>query len=345
MSYYSQETLGPYELFDLGDFELDCGRILPGAQLAYETHGALNERRDNAILFPVMFSGASKHMEHLIGRGMALDPEKYFIVVPNQLGNGLSSSPHNTAAPLDGPRFPKLSIYDDVRAQKKLLSERFDVQELQLVLGWSMGAQQTYAWAMNHPEMVKRAAPIAGTARTTPHDALFVEVFCEALRSDPAWQQGDYAKASDVSTGLKRLAHIFALMGLSSEFYRQRLWERLGFDSREAFLTGFWKAWFAPMDPNNLLCMADKWLRGEMGPVTSDISKALTQIQAKTFVMTFEEDMFIKPEDCAAEQELIPGSELKRIPTLCGHFGMLPLFAEDKERINSLLAQLIAMKV
>lgn len=69
-------------------------------------------------------------MEHLIGPGMALDTNQYFIVVPNQFGNGLSSSPHNTPAPFDGPRFPKISIADDVDAQKRLLNEVFGIEQL-----------------------------------------------------------------------------------------------------------------------------------------------------------------------------------------------------------------------
>jgi homoserine O-acetyltransferase len=343
VSYYSQETLGPYDIFELGDFPLDEGQVLPGATLAYETHGTLNDARDNAILFPVMFSGASKHMEHLIGPGMALDPDKYFIVVPNQLGNGLSSSPHNTPAPFDGPRFPALSIGDDVRAQKKLLEEHFGIRRLELVLGWSMGAQQVYEWIVSHPDWVKRAAPIAGTARTTPHDALFVETFCEALKSDPAWADGNYRKSTDVSLGLKRLAHMFALMGMSSEFYRQESWKRLGLASREAMLEGFWEAWFAPMDPNNLLCMADKWRRGDVSlHAAGNFETALARIKAKTHVMGFQEDMFIPLRDCAVEQALIPRSTLKPIPTLCGHFGMLGIFPEDRTYIDGLLRALLA---
>lgn len=345
MAYYSQQTLGPYEEFRLGDFGLDCGTVLPNATLAYEVHGKLNKDRSNAILFPVMFSGASKHMEHLIGPGMALDPDRYFIVVPNQLGNGLSSSPHNTTPPFDGPRFPLLSIHDDIRAQKQLLDEHFGIKSLELVLGWSMGAQQTYAWAINHPEMVKRAAPIGGTAVTTPHDALFVEVFCEALRSDSCWKQGGYEKPEEVAKGLTRLAHVFALMGLSAEFYRQKRWEQLGFDGLQGFLTGFWEAWFAPMDPNNLLAMAGKWLRGDLTKSRIDVHQALKSITAKVAVISFDEDMFIRQRDCEQEQALIPGSTLRKIQTLCGHFAMLGLFLEDKVCIDAILKELLATPV
>jgi homoserine O-acetyltransferase len=131
------------------------------------------------------YSGTSKIIEQVyIGKGRALDPDKYLIVVVNQIGNGLSTSPHNTPA-LDGmANFPKVRIGDDVRAQHRLLTERFGLTSLALVVGGSMGAQQTYEWAVRYPEMVKRAAPIAGTAKNTDHDFLFTETLVEAITSD-----------------------------------------------------------------------------------------------------------------------------------------------------------------
>lgn len=86
----------------------------------------------------------------------------------NQIGNGLSTSPHNTDGPFSSGRFPHVRIGDDVRAQEQLLRERFGIEELQLVTGGSMGAQQTCEWAVRFPDKVKRAAPIAGTAKNTP---------------------------------------------------------------------------------------------------------------------------------------------------------------------------------
>ena len=103
--------------FDLGAFEFEMGETLPGAKLAYKTQGTLNAARDNAILFPHMYSGTSASMEPFIGVGRPLDPQKHFIILPGQFGNGLSSSPSNTPAPFDRARFPKVTIGDDVRAQ------------------------------------------------------------------------------------------------------------------------------------------------------------------------------------------------------------------------------------
>jgi len=344
--YYTQDQHGPYEFYPLGDFKLESGATLQDAQLAYATHGRLNEKKDNVILFTIMFSGTSKNMEHYIGPGKALDPDKYFIILPNQLGGGLSTSPHNSDGDQAMADFPSMSIVDDVVAQHQLLTEHFGIIELQLVTGWSMGAQQTYEWAIRYPAMVKRAAPIAGTAKCTPHNALYVDVFSQALMSDPAWENGNYTDPHACELGLQRLANVFALMGACSEFYKQEQWQRIGFDSQQAMMEGFWHAWFKPMDPNALLIQARKWQQGDSSKqFNDDITLALQAITAKTYVIAFERDMFVPVEDCRDEQHYILDSELMVVSSLMGHFAMLGVFEEDFQSVDTLLAELLALDV
>lgn len=342
--FYSQKVHGDYELFALGDYELENGGKLRGCNIAYTTVGKLNAKKDNAILFPHMYSGSSMHMKAFyVAPGMALDPEKYFIILPNMIGNGLSTSPHNSGFPFNAGRFPSTTIGDDVRAQHRLVTEKFGIDKLQLVLGWSMGAQQTYEWAVRYPEMVQRAAPIAGTARCTPHDLLYTNVVSDAIRSDPAWSGGFYTEAHACQEGLRRHARIFAMMGLCTEFYHEEAWKSVGFSSLEDFLVGFWENWFLPMDPNNLLHMLSKWQRGDVAShAGGDLRKALGRIKAKTCVIAFEEDMFVPVRDCRREQGMIPGSELKVIPSLWGHFSMVGILPEDKKAIDDCLKGLLA---
>ncbi len=340
--YYTQDQHGPYEFYSLGDFQLESGEILKNAQLAYAMHGQLNEAKDNAILFTIMFSGTSKNMEHYIGAGKALDPEKYCIILPNQFGGGLSTSPHNVDGEQAMANFPSISIGDDVIAQHRLLTEHFDIQELQLVTGWSMGAQQTYEWAIRYPDMVKRAAPIAGTAKCTAHDCLYVDVFSEALRSDENFKHGSYSDPHACEQGLKRLANVFALMGCCTDFYNKEAWRKLGFNSTQELLEGFWQAWFKLMDPNALLLQARKWQEGDSSKHTGgDLIQALKRITAKTCVIAFEKDMFVPLEDCKNEQQYIANSEIKVIPSLMGHFAMLGLLEEDFATINDVFAGLL----
>ncbi|WP_273150558.1 alpha/beta fold hydrolase [Methylophaga thiooxydans] len=344
-TYYTAAQHGEFEVYELGDFVLEQGATLRGAKLAYTCYGKLNEQGDNAIVFPVMFSGTHSAMAPYVGEGLALDPSKYFIVIPNQLGGGLSSSPHNYAAPYQANYFPELTIGDDVRAQHQLLTH-LGVTKLKLVTGWSMGAQQTYEWAVRYPDMVERAAPISGTAKTTPHCMLYVDVFCEALTSDPAWNNGRYDNSEDVEQGLRRMAHVFAMMGASQGLYNNALWQSVGFSSQQDFLKGLWENWFLPMDPNNLLCMAQKWRSGDVSLHTEgDLAAALGRISAKVFVISFEKDMFISPDDCLHEQQMIAGSELISIPSAWGHFTMLGIAPEDFQMINDTLKKLLNTSV
>lgn len=342
--FYNQEVHGPFELFDLGDVPLAAGGTLRGATLAYATFGTLSAARDNAILITTWYSGTSKIMEQvLVGPGRALDPGKYFIIIANQLGNGLSSSPSNTPAPFGGPNFPRLRIEDDVAAQYRLVTEKFGLDTLQLVIGGSMGAQQTFEWAARHPEMVRRAMPLAGTARNKPHCRLVAGAFVDAMRSDPAFDGGFYASSAAVHRGLVRHARAFAITGLCQAFYRKEVWRTLGFSSVDDFLVGFLDGYFLPMDPNNLIAMASKWQEGDTGHLAGgDLAAALGRITAKTTVVALSSDIFFPPDDVADDQALIPGSRFAVIDTDCGHaalFGLEPSYAP---RLDGLISELLS---
>ncbi len=341
--YYSEKQHGPHEYLELGDFALESGETLLQAKLAYKTQGRLSRAKDNAILFPHMWSGTSASMEAFIGEDRPLDPSKYFIILPGQFANGFSSSPSNTPPPQNGGAFPNVSIGDDVVAQHRLVREHFGIEELQLVTGWSMGAEQTYEWAVRYPQMVKRAAPFAGTARTTPHDYLWVRAHENALKSDPAWADGFYADAADVAVGLKRHAEVWSVMGLCPEFYKREVWRELDFDSLDAFVSGFWETYFAPMDPNNLIWMGWKWRHGDVSRHTSgDLAMALARISAKTVVVAFGNDMFFPPADIEAEAAMIAGAEYRLIDSLWAHFAMFCMNNADKAAIDSVFSDILS---
>lgn len=342
-NYYSEENHGPHEYFELGDFALIGGETLSNAKLAYKTQGNLNANKDNAILFPHMWSGTSASMEMFVGEGRPLDPAKYFVIFPGQFANGFSSSPSNTPAPHNGGAFPQVMIGDDVVAQHRLVTEHFGISELQLVTGWSMGAEQTYEWAVRFPDMVKRAAPFAGTAKTTPHDYLFVRAHENALKSDPAWNDGFYKKSSDVAVGLRRHAEIWSVMGLCQAFYKEEVWRDVGFDSLDGFISGFWEAYFEAMDPNNLIWMGWKWRHGDVSLNTEgDLTAALGRIKAKTIVVAFGNDMFFPAADIEAEAKLIADAEFRVIESLWAHFAMFCMDERDKQAIDAVYSELLA---
>lgn len=343
-SYYSRAQHGDYDEISIGTLDLEAGGRLPDCRLAVATFGRLNPARDNAILVTTWYSGTHQMLRDVyIGPGHALDPERYFIVVVNQIGNGLSSSPHNATGEAAMSGFPKVRIGDDVVAQERLLRQRYGIEELQLVVGGSMGAQQTYEWAVRFPDKVKRAAPIAGTARITPHNVLVTDLLIDAIRSDPGWNAGEYAKNSDVGEGLRRLAKVFSVLGFSCAFWQAEAWRALGFDSMDAFQTGFVEPYFGAMDPNALLTMAGKWRHGDVARHTGgDLAAALGRITARTSVLPISEDMLFPVRDCAAEQALIPTSELHVIDNIGGHLGLFGLEPSFVQQVDQHLTALLA---
>jgi homoserine O-acetyltransferase len=310
-----------HELHELGDFALDAGVTLPKARIAYATYGRLNAARDNVIVFPTWFVGTHLDLEWLIGEGKALDTRTYFVVVPSMFANGLSSSPSNTPAPYDRARFPAITIQDNVRAQHRLLTERFDVQRIQLAIGGSMGAFQAYQWALAYPQLVERIAPCCGAARVSPHCYVFLAGAKAALEADPALAKGDYRAPPE--TGLRALGRVWAGWALSQQFYREGLYRQMGFADVDRFLVDFWEAFWIKCDANDLLSQLHTWQTADIAATPGyggDIKRALGAIRAKAVLSPGEKDLYFPPEDMAWEAAQMPHAELRTIPGAWGHF-------------------------
>lgn len=344
--YTSEATQGRYQLFDVGNLLLEeDGETLRGCKLAYRTLGTLNPARDNAILVTTWFSGTGKVMQDVYaGPAHALDPGRYFIIIADQIGGGTSSSPQNTPAPQGRGKFPRVRIGDDVTAQHRLVAEHFGLTELALVVGGSMGGQQAYEWAVRYPDMVRRAAIIAATARISLHQINFTQTLQEALMSDPAWNGGWYERGADVRAGMDRMARIVASQGWSREFYQEERWRSvLGMSSLQDFINGVMKAYFEPMDPNVLLAEIWKWQRADVSRHTGgDLQAALSRIKAKTFIMPISHDMFFPPNECEADQQSIGGAELRIIQSKEGHFALNGFEPSYMEQVNRHLRDLLA---
>jgi len=164
-----------YEKFELGDISLLSGEELNSAFLIYKTYGKLNTAKDNVVVMPTFYTGSHQRNEGFFGEGRAIDPAKHFIVSINLFGNGLSSSPSNSKSPQDGPRFPRISLWDNIACQYKLLKEHLGVEKIALVTGWSMAGCQAYQWAAQYPDFVKAILPFCASAKTSPHNYVFLE--------------------------------------------------------------------------------------------------------------------------------------------------------------------------
>jgi homoserine O-acetyltransferase/O-succinyltransferase len=306
--------------FTMENFTLQCGAVLPQAQLVYQTYGQLNRDRSNVILYPTSYGATHPDIEWLIRPDRILDPERWFIIIPNMFGNGLSSSPSNCRHCGLAEQGFWFSHWDNVFAQEKLLREVFGIEKLAMVYGWSMGAQQAYHWGVLFKDKVERIVALCGTARTTDHNRIFLESLRSALTADPAWT-GTYFEGVP-ERGFRTFSRIYASWAASQAFYREGIYYQLGYESLEDYLQRGWEAGYRQRDPHNLLAMIDTWLRCDVGDNATyqgDYSLALKSIQAKTLVMPATTDLYFTPEDCQAEAKLIPNAEFLPIPSIWGH--------------------------
>ena len=179
---------GDYETYSLGDWKLKNGGTIPDAHIAYKTFGDSNSP---AIIYPTWYSGAIGDNEWLIGEDKTLNPKKYFIIITALFGNGQSSSPSNKP---DLKPFPDVLFYDNVRAQHELVTKKLGVKHARAVLGWSMGAGQTFQWATQYPDFMDLIVPFCGAAKTAEHNQVMLEGVKSAMLSGKKTSSGGISK-------------------------------------------------------------------------------------------------------------------------------------------------------
>ncbi len=306
-----------HRVFELGDLALQGGGTLRDARIVYKTYGSLNDDKSNAILYPTSYSAQHGDIDWLIGAGRVLDPTGYFIVIPNMFTNGLSSSPSNARAP---GGFPDVTIADNVHAQRRLLTEALGIDRLALVYGWSMGGQQAYHWGALYPDAVARICVVCGSARTAPHNQVFLEGVKAALTADAAYRDGWFHEPP--VRGLKAMARVYAGWALSQAFYREELWRGLGYGGLEEFLVQSWEAQFLRRDANDLLAQIWTWQHADIAEGAGDkgdLEAALGAIRAQALILPSETDLYFRVADNAREVALLPNAELRPIPSIWGH--------------------------
>ncbi len=281
-------------------------------RVAYEVFGTLNAAGDNCVLLPTFYGGTAKANLALIGPGRVLDPARWFIVIPNMLGNGVSSSPSND------PDFTPATIAENVRLQHDLL-RMLGVRKIALIHGWSMGAMQGFAWAAMYPEMVQGLLAVCGTARCWPLNFVFLEGVKAAMGAGP-----------------RAFGRAYAGWAYSAAFYRDALYQSRGFATVEDFLRS-WEDDHESADARNLLAMLWTWQTADLG------LDALAKITAKTIVMPCASDMYFTVEEARLEAAAIPGAELRVIDLPWGHCAGAPSrFAADPAPFEEAMRVLLA---
>jgi homoserine O-acetyltransferase/O-succinyltransferase len=319
----------------VSDLPLAAGEVLPQASLVYAVWGELNDARDNLILFPTRFGGTHRENAFMIGPGRALDPARWCIVVPNMLGNGVSTSPSNAAEPFAGLDFPRVGHADNVELQRRMLAADFAGAPIALAFGWSMGAQQAYRWAVEEPGRVARLCTFCGTARTTPHNRVFLESLLAALEADPR-----YGSDESPLGGLRAVGRIYAGWAYSQAWLKAEMFKESGFSDLDDWLARYWDALYQQRDAGNITAMARTWIANDAAD-GGNLAGALGVVTARTLVLSASSDLYFTPADCAAEAAMIPGAAYRDLETLWGHMAGSGQSAADTEAVDAALLELL----
>ena len=282
----------PYQVHEIPDFTLECGATLRPARVAYQTYGELNADKSNAIVYPTWYSGRHWDNEWLIGEGMALDPRRWFIIVPEHARQRAVPSPSNTPPPRDRARFPPITCSttssrstgwsprcSGSRRCRWCSAGRWErgrpTSGQSATRRWCSGSRPSAArpgprrttrssWTRCGPRSPRTpTTTAAGTRRTTGRSAA-------CARSPGSMPAGASPRRS---TGT-------------------RCGGTLGFTSLEDFAVGFWEGFFLDdRDPNNLLTMLDTWWTGDIGatPGFDSVEAALASIRAQALVLAGRE--------------------------------------------------------
>ncbi len=313
-------------LFDLGDFQVRSGETMRGAQLSWKTYGTLSPAKDNVILYPTSFSAQHGDTEWLVGPGKILDTDKWYVIIPDMFGNGLSTSPSNSES------YPSLvTAEDNVRAQYKML-ESWGIGKVACVYGWSMGAQQAYHWAALYPEVVARVVVNCGSARTAPHNQVFLHGLMALLEAAPE-HQGNGRFSATPRASLRAFGRVYAGWALSQRFYRDGLHlSRFGAKNLEDFLANNWDIRFAARHASNLYAHLKGWAASDIAAALElgdDLPVALRSIRAPVLLMPGQTDLYFRVADNEAELPHLKHGKLLPIPSVWGHLAGNPAKNEE----------------
>jgi len=303
--------------------KLECGNSLPGFTLAYETYGKLNANKDNAILIchglTATQHAAGRHApsdpkpgwwDAAIGPGKPFDTEHYFVICINALGSfGGSSGPASLNPDTGhayGMRFPLVTMADMVKAQA-LLADHLHIECFNTIAGGCMGGFQVLEWLRLYPARLARAVVISAGARVSPHTIALWKVLSDAIRSDPAWNGGDYASSQPPEAGLALASRIGSLFWMSRESMENRFGLRLADREKlsysfaadfevEAFLDKIGHGAGKIIDANSLLYLMRAMTYFDLSR-SSSLAEVFTGIQSRTLLVSYESDWRYPPDE------------------------------------------------
>jgi homoserine O-acetyltransferase/O-succinyltransferase len=355
--------------YRIGSFEPELGGTLREVTLAYETWGELDATGENAVLLVHALTGDSHAAgdpepahkrggwwSPMVGPGSAIDTGRYFVVCSNVLGGCYGSTGPASQDPESGRPyamgFPVVTIRDMVRAQKRLLDD-LGVKRLQLVIGGSIGGQQALEWAVEFPDFVEKAAPLAATGSLGPQGLGMSELGRRAIMADPDWQGGDYygtGRSPDAGLAIARMAGMMTYQSAAGQ------WERFGrrsasrpalyeeFGGRfevESYLHYQGKALVSRFDANSYLYLSRAMDIYDVAAGYESEEEAYTRIQADVLFVGISSDWLFPPGEVRATAERARGAGSRaryvEIDSLSGHDSFLKDWAQLGEAVGPFL--------
>ncbi len=361
---------GDRSFSSIGALHLERGGHLPVVRIAYETWGTLAPDRSNAVLVLHALTGDSHVIgppgrghptagwwDGVVGPGRAIDTDRWFVVAPNMLG-GCQGSTGPASLAADGvewgPRFPYLTIRDQVRAQVAF-SDTLGIERWAAVLGGSMGGMQALEWAVGHSDRTARIGVLAAPAASSADQIALNSVQLEAIRMDAAFADGRYYDAADGEGPYRglALARRMALLNyrspteLNDRF--ERSWQSelspLGGDGRfavESYLDFHGNKFSRRFDTNSYLTLVRAMNSHDIGRDRGGIESALARVSARTLVLGIDSDRLFPISDqrrvAAGIGTSITGSEPVIVPSEYGHDG----FLIERSLVGPQLSRLLA---
>lgn len=308
-----QKAIGEQQFADLGNFKLKSGAVIKDFRLGYRTLGTLNAERSNAILFPTWLGGQTKDLLQFAKPGNWLDTSKYFVVLIDAIGDGVTSSPSNSQAqPL--MEFPEFSIRDMVETEHKFATEVLHLTHVHAVVGISMGGMQTFEWAVMYPDFMDEAIPIVGSPQSTSYDKLVWTAQIDAIELDPAWNGGK--PTGPITRGLA-VAEELGDINLTSP--AQHVRETRPQDFPEMLAKIRQRAPTSAGSAANYIRQREAIngldIPGELGET---MQQAAARVHAKMLVLSSPEDHLVNPTPSIEFAHLI-GAPLVLMDSPCGH--------------------------
>ena len=282
---FAQQQEGSLQTANLGRCALDSGEFIDPCLLAYRTYGQLNAEGSNAILFPSWYNGRSEDLQQFFGPDKLVDTTRYFAVAVDALGDGISSSPSNSAAQ-HGARLPGLTIRDMVRAEYRLATEVLHLRHLHAVVGVSMGGMQTFEWMADFPEFLDEAVPIVGTPQQTSYDLLNWDLLRRLIEADPGFNSGNYSVEPSLA-----LANEFGALTLPSPAYTARKVSRREFPE---FLENSLKTW-GGRDANDRLVQLKAMIALDVTRGSGTLQETAAKIHVQQLIVAAVNDHLVNP--------------------------------------------------